>query len=542
MVRTGEDGPKGISTLVVPKDAPGLSFGANENKMGWHMQSTRQVIFDDCRVPAENLLSDEGAGFRIAMAGLDGGRLNIAACSLGGAQSALDKALAYTGERKAFGKAINQFQALQFKLADMETELQAARMLLYTAASKLDRKAHDAGEMVGHGQALRHRHRLQRRQRRAADARRLRLSARLRRREAGARPARPPDPRRHQRDHARDHRAALIGSRNAWPADRNLCLLPCLRHCIWRNSMTTIAFIGLGNMGNPMAANLVKAGHAVHGFDLVPENLTVAQDNGVVVMANAPAAVKDAEVVITMLPAGKHVLSVYEDIAPKAAKGALLIDSSTIDVESARKAHAIAGKHGLLSIDAPVSGGTGGAAAGTLTFMAGGSADAFARAEPILKPMAGRIVHCGDAGAGQAAKICNNMILGISMIGVGEAFVLAEKLGLSHQALFDVASTSSGQCWSLTTYCPVPGPVPTSPANRDYKPGFAAALMLKDLKLAQEAAQAAGAVDAARRRGDPALRAVQRAGPWRRRFFRHHQFPARQDRLSSCRTHSCRAS
>ena len=257
--------------------------------------------------------------------------------------------------------------------------------------------------------------------------------------------------------------------------------------------MTTIAFIGLGNMGNPMAANLVKAGHSVHGFDLMPENLATARDNGVTVMASAAAAVKDADVVITMLPAGKHVIAVYEDIAPQAKPGALFIDSSTIDVDSARKAHAIAQKAGLLSVDAPVSGGTGGASAGTLTFMAGGSADAFARAEPILKPMAGKIVHCGDAGAGQAAKICNNMILGISMIGVAEAFVLGEKLGLSHQALFDVASTSSGQCWSLTTYCPVPGPVPTSPANRDYKPGFAAALMLKDLKLAQEAAQSAGA-------------------------------------------------
>ncbi|MER8826897.1 3-hydroxyisobutyrate dehydrogenase [Mesorhizobium sp. M0938] len=258
--------------------------------------------------------------------------------------------------------------------------------------------------------------------------------------------------------------------------------------------MTTIAFIGLGNMGNPMAANLVKAGYTVHGFDLMPENLVIARDHGVVVMANALAAVKGADVVITMLPAGKHVLSVYEDIAPKAKQGALFIDSSTIDVESARKAHAIAAKHELLSIDAPVSGGTGGATAGTLTFMAGGSKDAFAKAEPILKPMAGRIVHCGDDGAGQAAKICNNMMLGISMIGVAEAFVLAEKLGLSHQALFDVASTSSGQCWSLTTYCPVPGPVPTSPANNGYMPGFAAALMLKDLKLSQEAAQSAGAV------------------------------------------------
>ena len=257
--------------------------------------------------------------------------------------------------------------------------------------------------------------------------------------------------------------------------------------------MTTIAFIGLGNMGNPMAANLVKAGHAVRGFDLVAANLEIARGNGVSIAQDAAGAVKDADVVITMLPAGRHVLAVYADIAGKAKTGALFIDSSTIDVESARKAHAIAAEDGLLSVDAPVSGGTGGAVAGTLTFMAGGAQEAFAKAEPILQPMAGRIVHCGEAGAGQAAKICNNMLLGISMIGVGEAFVLAEKLGLSHQALFDVASTSSGQCWSLTSYCPVPGPVPNSPANKGYKPGFAAALMLKDLKLSQEAAQAAGA-------------------------------------------------
>lgn len=258
--------------------------------------------------------------------------------------------------------------------------------------------------------------------------------------------------------------------------------------------MTTIAFIGLGNMGNPMAANLVKAGHVVRGFDLVAANLDTAKGNGIAIAADASAAVEGADVVVTMLPAGKHVLAVYEGIVPAAAKGTLFIDSSTIDVGSARQAHDIAKEAGMLSIDAPVSGGVGGAEAGTLTFMAGGSAEAFARAEAVLEPMAGRVVHCGEAGAGQAAKICNNMILGISMIGVGEAFVLAEKLGLSHQALFDVASTSSGQCWSLTTYCPVPGPVPNSPANRDYKPGFAAALMLKDLKLAQEAAQSAGAV------------------------------------------------
>ena len=257
--------------------------------------------------------------------------------------------------------------------------------------------------------------------------------------------------------------------------------------------MTTIAFIGLGNMGNPMAANLVRAGHIVQGVDLMPENRVLAKEAGVVVADDGPTAVANADIVMTMLPAGKHVLSVYAEVAPWAAKGTLFIDSWTIDVASARRAHDIAAENGHMSIDAPVSGGTGGAAAGTLTFMAGGSPEAFSRAEPILKAMGGRIVHCGEAGAGQAAKICNNMILGISMIGVAEAFALAEKLGLSHQALFDVASTSSGQCWSLTTYCPVPGPVPGSPANRDYAPGFAASLMLKDLDLAQQAAQNAGA-------------------------------------------------
>jgi 3-hydroxyisobutyrate dehydrogenase len=258
--------------------------------------------------------------------------------------------------------------------------------------------------------------------------------------------------------------------------------------------MTSIAFIGLGNMGGPMAANLVKAGHKVVGFDLAPASRDAAKADGVSIADKAAEAVKGSEVVITMLPAGKHVLSVWNEIIPSVAKGALMIDCSTIDVESARKSHALAAEHHLPSIDAPVSGGTGGAKGATLTFMAGGDDKAFAAAKPVLEAMGKKIVHCGAAGAGQAAKICNNMILGISMIGVGEAFVLAEKLGLSHQALFDVASTSSGQCWSLTTYCPVPGPVPTSPANNEYKPGFAAALMLKDLRLSQEAAKAAGAV------------------------------------------------
>jgi 3-hydroxyisobutyrate dehydrogenase len=257
--------------------------------------------------------------------------------------------------------------------------------------------------------------------------------------------------------------------------------------------MSVVAFIGLGNMGAPMAANLSKAGIEVRGFDIVPFLRDQARTQGITVVESARDAVADADVVVTMLPAGKHVVSVYEDIVGVARKGALCIDSSTIDVESARKAHELTGKAGLLFIDAPVSGGTGGAQAATLTFMCGGNEDAFEKARPFLEKMGKKVVHCGAAGAGQATKICNNMILGISMIGVCESFALAEKLGLSHQALFDVASTSSGQCWSLTTYCPVPGPVQASPANNDYKPGFAAALMLKDLKLAQEAASASGA-------------------------------------------------
>ena len=257
--------------------------------------------------------------------------------------------------------------------------------------------------------------------------------------------------------------------------------------------MATIAFIGLGNMGGPMAANLVKAGHAVTGFDLSAASCSQAKADGAAIADSAAAAVKDADVVITMLPAGRHVLSVWTEILPAMAGGALIIDCSTIDVESARQAHALAAKYDVLSVDAPVSGGTGGAKGATLTFMAGGDDRAFAAARPVLENMGRKIVHCGGNGAGQAAKICNNMILGISMIAVSEAFALAEKLGLSHQALFDVASTSSGQCWSLTSYCPVPGPVPASPANNDYKPGFASALMLKDLTLAQDAAKAAGA-------------------------------------------------
>jgi 3-hydroxyisobutyrate dehydrogenase len=257
--------------------------------------------------------------------------------------------------------------------------------------------------------------------------------------------------------------------------------------------MTAIAFIGLGNMGGPMAANLVKAGHSVVGYDLIESLRAEAAANGVAIAASSRAAVASAEMVITMLPAGKHVLTVWDDILPAAKRGALFVDSSTIDVDSARHAHQAAERAGIAALDAPVSGGVGGAKAATLTFMCGGADEAFAAAKPILEKMGKRIVHCGAAGAGQAAKICNNMILGATMIVTCEAFALAEKLGLSPQALYDVASTSSGQSWSLTSYCPVPGPVPASPANNDYKPGFAAALMLKDLKLAQEAALNAGA-------------------------------------------------
>ena len=276
--------------------------------------------------------------------------------------------------------------------------------------------------------------------------------------------------------------------------------------------MASIAFIGLGNMGGPMAANLVKAGHKVVAFDLVAASRDQAKADGAGIAESAVAAVKGADVVITMLPAGKHVLSVWTEVVPVMTKGALIIDCSTIDVESAKQAHALAATHGVASVDAPVSGGTGGAKGATLTFMCGGEDKAFATAKPVLEKMGKKIVHCGGAGAGQATKICNNMILAVSMIAVCEGFALAEKLGLSHQALFDVASTSSGQCWSLTTYCPVPGPVPTSPANNGYKPGFASALMLKDLRLSQEAAKAVGAVTPLGAHAESIYESFERAG------------------------------
>ncbi|MBQ1443100.1 MAG: 3-hydroxyisobutyrate dehydrogenase [Renibacterium sp.] len=254
-----------------------------------------------------------------------------------------------------------------------------------------------------------------------------------------------------------------------------------------------IAFLGLGHMGLPMAVNLVKAGHSVLGFDVFPAALEAAARQGVPVADSAEAAAAEAEVVLTMFPSGKHLLEAYRGgLLAAAPAGSLFLDCSTINVDEAREAAGLAVAAGHRAADAPVSGGVVGAEAGSLTFMVGASAEEFAVLQPILDVMGKRAVHCGSNGAGQAAKICNNMLLGISMIGAAEAFVLGEKLGLEHQALYDVISTASGQCWSVTTNCPVPGPVPASPANRDYQPGFAGALMSKDLGLALNAVQSTG--------------------------------------------------
>lgn len=258
--------------------------------------------------------------------------------------------------------------------------------------------------------------------------------------------------------------------------------------------MAKIAFIGLGNMGGGMAANLVKAGHEVAAFDLSEEALARAKGNGCTIAADAAAAVKGADAVVTMLPAGKHVAAVYaENVIPHASKDAILMDCSTIDVATAREVESKAAEAGLAMVDAPVSGGIAAADAGTLTFMVGGSADAFAKAQPILDKMGKAVIHAGDAGAGQAAKICNNMLLGATMAATCETFALAEKLGLDLQTFYDISSKASGQSWSMTSYCPVPGVGPETPADRDYEGGFAAALMLKDLKLALEAADNHGA-------------------------------------------------
>ncbi|HEX9789804.1 MAG TPA: 3-hydroxyisobutyrate dehydrogenase [Kiloniellales bacterium] len=260
--------------------------------------------------------------------------------------------------------------------------------------------------------------------------------------------------------------------------------------------MATIGFIGLGNMGGPMAGNLVKAGHKVKGFDLVPASVKAAEKAGVAAVPGIAEAARDVDVVITMLPAGEHVRQVYMGeggVFSAAGKGTLAIDSSTIDVGSARAVHAAAAAAGIDMLDAPVSGGVAGAAAGTLTFMVGGADAAFARGKPIFEAMGRAIVHAGGPGNGQVAKVCNNMILGITMIGISEAFTLGEKLGLDPKKLFDISSKASGSCWAMLNHLPVPGIVESSAANRDYKPGFAAAMMHKDLKLSQEAAAQAGA-------------------------------------------------
>lgn len=256
--------------------------------------------------------------------------------------------------------------------------------------------------------------------------------------------------------------------------------------------MSTVAFLGLGNMGGPMAANLVKAGHTVRGFDPVPAAQQTAKDNGVTVFDSGAAAVEQADVVITMLPNGALVKRCYDEVLPAAAEGALFIDSSTIAVDDARGVHELAVGKGFAQLDAPVSGGVKGAVAGTLAFMVGGEPDALAKAQQVLEPMAGKVIHCGSSGAGQAAKLCNNMVLAVQQIAIGEAFVLAEKLGLSAQALFDVITGATGNCWAVHTNCPVPGPVPTSPANNAFKPGFATALMNKDLGLAMNAVTSTG--------------------------------------------------
>ena len=260
--------------------------------------------------------------------------------------------------------------------------------------------------------------------------------------------------------------------------------------------MAAVGFIGLGNMGGPMAANLVRAGHSVRGFDLADAARAALAAAGGSKAGSVAEAATGAEVVITMLPAGRHVrevLTAADGVFARAAPGALLIDCSTIDVDTARDMAGQAEARGFAILDAPVSGGVSGAAAGTLTFMVGGAAAAFRRAQPVLSVMGKTVVLAGGAGAGQAAKVCNNLILGISMLAVSEAFALADKLGLSAQALFDISKTASGQCWALTSYCPVPGPVPASPANREYQAGFATALMLKDLTLAADAVAATGA-------------------------------------------------
>ena len=291
--------------------------------------------------------------------------------------------------------------------------------------------------------------------------------------------------------------------------------------------MTNIGFIGLGNMGGPMAENLVKAGHHVTGFDLSDDALAAFKNIGGIPASSSIDAVIDAEIVITMLPAGKHVDAVYcgeNGLLTAAKSGTLFLDSSTIDVETARKVAKAAADANMQMMDTPVSGGVAAAAAGTLTFMCGGSDAAFAKAQPILEIVGGNIIHAGASGTGQAAKICNNMMLGIQMISVCEAFAMADALGLDRQKLYDISSKASGQCWSLTTYCPVPGPIPTTPANNDYEPGFATAMMLKDLRLAADAAKAVGVNTQIGQKAKELYEAMSEAGLDNKDFSAYFEF------------------
>lgn len=291
--------------------------------------------------------------------------------------------------------------------------------------------------------------------------------------------------------------------------------------------MANIGFIGLGNMGGPMAANLVKAGHHVLGYDLSSAALKTFADIGGVVANSAIDAAIDAEIVITMLPAGKHVEAVYcgkDGLLTAAKTNTLFLDSSTIDVDTARKVATAAKAANMLMMDTPVSGGVAAAVAGTLTFMCGGSDEAFAKAKDILDIVGGNIIHAGGSGTGQAAKICNNMMLGIQMISVCEAFAMADALGLERQKLFDISSKASGQCWSLTTYCPVPEPIATTPANNDYKPGFATAMMLKDLRLAADAAEQAGVNTQIGKKAKELFEAMSEAGMDDKDFSAYFEF------------------
>ncbi len=300
--------------------------------------------------------------------------------------------------------------------------------------------------------------------------------------------------------------------------------------------MTAIAFIGLGNMGGPMAANLVKAGHRVIGFDLAPAGLDALVAAGGERAGKAGEAAVDAEVIVTMLPAGEHVRSVWcgqgglIEVAGQGGAKPLLIDCSTIDVETAREVAAEAQAAGFDMLDAPVSGGVGGAQAGTLTFMVGGPEAGFARGEPLLRCMGKTIVQAGGPGAGQAAKICNNMMLAINMVGLSEGLVLATKLGLDHRKLFEIASTSSGQSWALTSYCPSPGLVPSAPSNRDFTAGFATALMLKDVRLSQAAAEAVGAPTPLGAHAAKLYAALAEAGEGARDFSVIYRWLAGRDR------------